>query len=224
MFYCSLCQASHTFCIQQQINDHKPVISLQFNEGELIFDEEQQLRGIYFIKSGVCKISKMSANGKEQIIHFLGEGTLLGIRSIHNEETTNLKARALTPVSVCFLSKKSFFEILKDQNFIRQLLGTFAEYLKATDDRIVIMGQNKMVQRLAHFLIKIHDDFGEDTLGNLKLYLKREDMASYIGVTIESTIRMLKVFERKGLILIQGKTLKILDIGELKNISKGFSF
>jgi CRP-like cAMP-binding protein len=51
-------------------------------------------------------------------------------------------------------------------------LGTFAEYLKATDDRIVIMGQNKMVQRLAHFLIKIHDDFGEDTLGNLKLYLK----------------------------------------------------
>jgi CRP-like cAMP-binding protein len=191
MFYCSLCQASHTFCIQQQINDHKPVISLQFNEGELIFDEEQQLRGIYFIKSGVCKISKMSANGKEQIIHFLGEGTLLGIRSILNEETTNLKARALT---------------------------------KATDDRIVIMGQNKMVQRLAHFLIKIHDDFGEDTLGNLKLYLKREDMASYIGVTIESTIRMLKVFERKGLILIQGKTLKILDIGELKNISKGFSF
>ena len=224
MFYCSLCQASHTFCIQQQINDHKPVISLQFNEGELIFDEEQQLRGIYFIKSGVCKISKMSANGKEQIIHFLGEGTLLGIRSILNEETTNLKARALTPVSVCFLSKKSFFEILKDQNFIRQLLGTFAEYLKATDDRIVIMGQNKMVQRLAHFLIKIHDDFGEDTLGNLKLYLKREDMASYIGVTIESTIRMLKVFERKGLILIQGKTLKILDIGELKNISKGFRF
>ncbi|MDG1027374.1 MAG: Crp/Fnr family transcriptional regulator, partial [Flavobacteriaceae bacterium] len=216
--------ASHTFCIQQQINDHKPVISLQFNEGELIFDEEQQLRGIYFIKSGVCKISKMSANGKEQIIHFLGEGTLLGIRSILNEETTNLKARALTPVSVCFLSKKSFFEILKDQNFIRQLLGTFAEYLKATDDRIVIMGQNKMVQRLAHFLIKIHDDFGEDTLGNLKLYLKREDMASYIGVTIESTIRMLKVFERKGLILIQGKTLKILDIGELKNISKGFRF
>lgn len=172
MFYCSLCQASHTFCILQQINDHKPVISLQFNEGELIFDEEQQLRGIYFIKSGVCKISKMGANGKEQIIHFLGEGTLLGIRSIHNEETTNLKARALTPVSVCFLSKKSFFEILKDQNFIRQLLGTFAEYLKATDDRIVIMGQNKMVQRLAHFLIKIHDDFGEDTLGNLKLYLK----------------------------------------------------
>jgi CRP-like cAMP-binding protein len=46
-------------------------------------------------------------------------------------------------------------------------------------------------------LIKIHDDFGEDTLGNLKLYLKREDMASYIGVTIESTIRMLKVFERR---------------------------
>ena len=73
-------------------------------------------------------------------------------------------------------------------------------------------------------MINIHEDFGVDQRGNLKLYLKREDMANYIGVTIESTIKMLKVFQEKGLILIQGKTLKIVDIDELKNISKGFSF
>lgn len=222
MSYCNLCQNSADFCIQQQINDDNSVVNLQFNEGELIFDEQQQLRGIYCIKSGVCKISKMSANGKEQIIHFLKEGTLLGIRSILNGETTNLKARALTPVSVCFVTKKSFMETLKNQTFISQLLGTFAEYLKATDDRIVIMGQNKMQQRLAHFLINIHGDFGVDQLGNLKLYLKREDMANYIGVTIESIIRMLKVFEQKELIIIQGKALKIVDIDALKNLSKGF--
>ena len=126
MSYCSLCQNSADFCIQQQINDDDSVVSLHINEGELVFDEQQQLRGIYCIKSGVCKISKMSANGKEQIIHFLKEGTLLGIRSILNGETTNLKARALTPVSVCFVSKKSFLELLKNKTFINQLLGTFA--------------------------------------------------------------------------------------------------
>lgn len=55
-----------------------------------------------------------------------------------------------------------------------------------------------MVQRLAHFLINIHEDFGVDQRGNTKLHHKIEDMANYIGVTIESTIRMLKVFKRRG--------------------------
>ena len=77
---------------------------------------------------------------------------------------------------------------------------------------------------LAHFLIKLYVDFGEDQYGNLRLYVKREDMASYLGVTIESIIRMLKSFEKKGLIRIEGKLLKLKDISELRNISTGFKF
>jgi CRP-like cAMP-binding protein len=84
------------------------------------------------------------------------------------------------------------------------------------------MGQNKMMVRLAHFLIKLHTEFGEDQQGHLRLYLKREDMANYMGVTVESTIRMLKDFEHKGLILINGKFLKLIDFSGLEHISKGF--
>lgn len=224
MTYCNFCQTPDVFCMRKQMNNEESVVDLKFNEGDLIFDEHQQLQGIYCIKKGVCKISKMSANGKEQIIHFLKEGTLLGIRSLLNGETTNLKTRALTPVEVCYVSKKNFFDtLLKNRTFLNQLLETFAQHLKNTDDRIVIMGQNKMMERLAHFLIHLHKTFGEDQQGNLKLYLKREDMASYIGVTIESTIRMLKSFEHKGLILLKGKSLKLINIPRLNNISKGFN-
>jgi CRP-like cAMP-binding protein len=56
----------------------------------------------------VCNISKISANGKDQIIHFLKEAALLGIRSIFNEVTTNLNTEALTPVEVCFIEKTFF--------------------------------------------------------------------------------------------------------------------
>lgn len=153
MSYCSICPGSSPTCIRKHLIDDDSILNLHFKEGELIFDEKQQLRGIYCIKTGVCKISKRSANGKEQIIHFLKEGTLLGIRSILNGEATNLKARALTPVEVCFVSKSSFLETLKEnQNILNHLLNTFAEYLKATDDRIVVMGAKQNGPKISPFL------------------------------------------------------------------------
>jgi CRP-like cAMP-binding protein len=220
---CTHCQVDKTLCLNHLNQVQVSESNYFYERGDLIFEENQQLKGIYCIKNGVCKISKMSANGKEQIIHFLKEGTLLGIRSILNKECTNLRAEALTPVEVCFIDKKRFFETLKNnRDFIIHLLDTFADYLRSTDDRIVIMGQNKMMVRLAHFLIKLHTEFGEDQQGNLRLYLKREDMANYMGVTVESTIRMLKDFEHKGLILLNGKFLKLIDFSGLEHISKGF--
>ena len=74
----------------------------------MIIDKEELLKGVCSIKTGVCNISKISANGKDQIIYFLKEASLLGIRRIFNEVTTNLNTEALTPVEVCFIEKTFF--------------------------------------------------------------------------------------------------------------------
>ncbi|NBS19431.1 MAG: Crp/Fnr family transcriptional regulator [Flavobacteriia bacterium] len=223
MSACVRCLIDKNICLNQ-LNDGYPSQTVYYQSGDLIFDENRQLKGVYCIKKGVCKISKTSANGKEQIIHFLKEGTLLGIRSLLNGEATNLKAEAPSPIEACFIDKKRFFDTLRNhRHFLDHLLETFAEYLRVTDDRIVSMGQNKMMERLALFLIKLQADFGTDHNGNLGLYLKREDMANYMGVRVESTIRMLKVFEQNGLIALNNKSLKLVDLPRLENISRGFN-
>ena len=74
----------------------------------MIFDKEELLKGVCSIKTGVCNISKICANGKDQIIHFLKEAVQLGIRSILNELTTNLNTEALTPVEAWFIEKTFF--------------------------------------------------------------------------------------------------------------------
>ena len=165
----------------------------------------------------------MNARGKEQIIDFLCEGTLLGMRSLLNAEVTNLKAVALTAMEVCFVSKKSFFDTLEQTpNFLNHLLFTFAQYLRTTDNRIVSIGQGKLVERLSDFLLRLHGEFGVHSNGSLRLYVKREDMANYIGVSTESTIRALKMLEQKGLLQINGKSLRIQNLEGLENLSKGF--
>ena len=63
-------------------------------KGEAIFEEGERLKGIFCIKDGVCKISKMSENGRNQIIGLVTKGDLLGERSLISDEASNLKAVA----------------------------------------------------------------------------------------------------------------------------------
>src|SRR5690554_5550343 len=79
--------------------------SYTIKKGENIFEEGQQLNGVFCIKSGVCKVSKLSDNGKNHIVKLITKGELLGQRSLINEEPLNLSAIALEDMQVCFIPK-----------------------------------------------------------------------------------------------------------------------
>src|SRR5690554_1090559 len=74
-------------------------------KGEVIFEEGDTLKGVYCIKDGVCKLTKLSANGKDQIVKLVVKGELLGQRSLVGSESTNLSAVALNDMEVCFIPK-----------------------------------------------------------------------------------------------------------------------
>ena len=68
-----------------KISDVKQVIS--FKKGEQVFIEGQKLKGVYCIKSGNTKLSKISDNGNSQIVKIARKGELLGKRSLISEES-----------------------------------------------------------------------------------------------------------------------------------------
>src|SRR5690554_7697792 len=74
-------------------------------KGDNLFEEGQNINGVFCIKSGVCKISKLSDNGKSHIVKLITKGELLGQRSLINEESLNLTATALEDMQVCFIPK-----------------------------------------------------------------------------------------------------------------------
>ena len=79
--------------------------SMTIKKGEMIFEEGVAVNGIYCIKDGVCKLSKLSANGKDQIVKLVKPGELLGQRSMISDEPANLSAVALEDMEVCFIPK-----------------------------------------------------------------------------------------------------------------------
>jgi len=80
-------------------------------KGEILFREGESINGVYCVKSGVCKMSKLSLNGKDQIVKLVVKGDLIGKRSLITEEKSNLTAIAINDMVVSFIPKN---EVLHD--------------------------------------------------------------------------------------------------------------
>ncbi|MEJ2112348.1 MAG: Crp/Fnr family transcriptional regulator [Flavobacteriaceae bacterium] len=187
--------------------------------GESIFEEGETVNGVYCVKDGICKLSKLSANGKDQIVKLVDKGDLLGQRSLIGDESSNLSAIALTDMEVCFIPKSEIIDDLqKNTNFSMDLLKEMAEDLKESDNVIVDMAQKSVKQRLAETLLYLDSQFGTTEDGYLNLSLSREDYANLVGTATESAIRILSQFKKEGLISTSGKQIKIKDLNALKRI------
>ena len=188
-------------------------------KGETIFDEGDSLNGIYCIKDGVCKLSKLSDNGKDQIVKLVKKGELLGQRSLISEESTNLSAIAIEDMQVCFIPKQEILQFFNENNqFSLNMMKSVCGDLKDADDNMVNLAQKTVKQRLAETLLKLESDFGSNDDGSLKLQLSRDEIAGMIGTATESCIRLLSEFNKEGWISLQGKKITITNKKELQRM------
>ena len=194
--------------------------SYTIKKGEVIFEEGDTINGIYCIKDGVCKMSKLSANGKDHIVKLISKGELLGQRSIISDEPVNLSAVALEDMEVCFIPKTEimgFFD--KNNQFSMNVMKTICGDLKEADLHSVNMAQKTVKERLAETLLYLADTFGKNEDNSLKVQLSRDELASMIGTATESCIRLLSDFNKSGLIELSGKKIILKDISKLKKIA-----
>jgi len=191
--------------------------SYTIKKSEPIFEEGENVNGIFCVKDGVCKLSKLSPNGKDQIIKLVSKGELLGQRSMISDEPVNLSAIALEDMEVCFIPKSEIMGLFnQNNNFSMNVMKAICGDLKEADDHMVTMAQKTVKERLAETLLYLKDTFGTNDDQSLKTQLSREELASMIGTATESCIRLLSDFNKNGLIEIKGKKIYLKDIPKLK--------
>ena len=188
-----------------------------YKKGQVIFEEGETLNGVYCVRDGVCKLTKLSENGKDQVVKLVVKGGLLGKRSLVTEQKTNLSAVVLNDMEMCFIPKSEIMaDLAKNPKFTMDVLKKMANDLKDSDISLVNMAQKSVKRRMAEILMYIHDNFGTDADDYLNIVISREDYASIVGTATESAIRILSQFKKEGLISTKGKQIKIEDYGSLK--------
>lgn len=194
-----------------------------FKKGEALFEEGEKLNGVFCVRNGVSKLSKLSANGKDQIVKLATKGEVMGQRSVIVEESANLSAVAVNDMEVCFIPKEAIVNTLHtNTDFTYEVLRHMAHDLKEADDVIVNMSQKTVKQRIAEAFLYLRNNYGEDEEGYLSLTLSREDIANVVGTATESCIRIISEFKKKGYLKSSGKKLGIADLKGLQDLADGF--
>jgi CRP-like cAMP-binding protein len=189
-------------------------------KGEPIFEEGDAVNGIYCITTGVCKMSKLSPNGKDQIVKLVKAGELIGQRSMISDEPANLSAVALEDMEVCFIPKGEVLSMFdKNNQFSLNMMKTICGDLKEASEHMISISQKTVKERLAETLVYLEVNFGKNADGSLHIQLSREELAGMIGTATESCIRLLSDFNKLGLITLIGKKIVIKDIVKLKRIA-----
>ncbi len=205
----------------EEINRNKK--SLQFKKGDTIFSEGAALKGIYCLRNGKCKLSKLTPNGKEQIVRFLKKGEIVGHRSVISNSVAHLTVTALEDMEVCFIPKDEVLELFKkNADFSFTLTKSICDDLDEANSNLANMAQKTVKERLAEALLFFENIFGVDNEGFISVTLTREEIANAIGTATESTIRLLSEFKKEGFILLKGKRIKVLEKERLQHLTEGY--
>ncbi|MDP5100592.1 MAG: Crp/Fnr family transcriptional regulator [Nonlabens sp.] len=204
----------------KRISDSKT--SKFIKKGEALFSEGEKLNGVFCVRSGVSKLSKLSDNGKDTIVKIATKGQVLGERSVIAEEVANLSAVALNDMEVCYIPKTQITDSINNNpHFTKAILVHMANDLKYADNVIVNMAQKTVRQRVAETLMYLDKNFGSDDDGFIAIILSREDIANIVGTAKEACIRTLAQFKKYNWITTEGKRISLTDKKALYKLVEG---
>lgn len=199
----------------QELSDGKE--ERNYRKKDILFEEGDTPRQVYFILAGKVKLYKTNEFGKELIVSVLGKGDFLGyLPMIQNTKFTE-SAAAMEKVVVRVIPKKDFMELLyNNSNVAAQLIKILANNVSDKETQLLRLAYNSVRKRVAEALLEL--DKVETSNNQSSIKINREDLASMAGTAKETVIRTLSEFKEDGLIEIEGGRIRILKIEDLVNL------
>ena len=205
---CLLCRLCHKEW-KAAIAAHRT--NFKVAKGEVIFSEDQEVKGIYFVYEGTVKVHKHWGD-KELILRFAKKGNIIGHRGLGKDLVYPVSATAIEPTTLCYVDLDFFESSLKvNHDFLYELMQFFASELKESERNMRNLAHMTVKGRIAQALLTMEEKFGCDDDGFINLSISRQDLASFAGTTYETVFRVLSEFVEEKLIKIESKKIKIVD-------------
>jgi CRP/FNR family transcriptional regulator, polysaccharide utilization system transcription regulator len=193
-----------------------------YKKGEVIFNEGDKPTGLILLAEGKVKLYKEGVGGREQIVRLAKPVGFIGYRAFFAEEMHNATAIAIEDSITCHVDMEIMLQLIKtNPNLSLNLLKAFATELGLSYNRTVTLTQKHIRGRLAESLVFLKDTYGFEKDGEtLKIYLSREDIAGLSNMTTSNAIRTLSSFASEGIVTLEGKKIKIIDVNKLLKVSE----
>jgi CRP/FNR family transcriptional regulator len=192
-------------------------IRRSFRKRERVFSEGDEGTGFYMVVEGRVKIFKVSAEGKEQILHLFGPGESFGEVSVFTGRGFPADAVTALQTTLLFFPRMAFSALIqKDPALALNMLGQLSMRLRHFADLIEDLSLKEVPGRLAKYLLYLSSKDGDREMA---LDISKGQLASVLGTIPETLSRILAKMHRQGLIRLRGARILILDRRGLEAIA-----
>jgi CRP-like cAMP-binding protein len=186
-------------------------------KGERIFSEGDEGTGFYVVLAGRVKIFKVSADGKEQILHLFGPGEPFGEVSVFTGQGFPADATTAVQTALLFFPREAFADLIrKDPALALNMLAQLSLRLRQFAGLIEDLSLKEVPGRLAKYLLYLSAQDGD---GGVELDVSKGQLASLLGTIPETLSRILAKLNQQGLINSRGAQIRIIDRRGLEEIA-----
>ena len=183
---------------------------VSFRSGETIFSQGEVADAVFGLSRGVVRLYKQVPDGRRQILAFALPGDFLGIPLV---ERYTLSADAIGEVDLCRFSHADLAAFIDASPEIMRLIIRFAtSELDMARDQLLILGKGSAEQKVAIFLTSWRNRLARktDLPATVPLPMRRQDIADFLGLTLETVCRELSKLAARNAIRILPKGVRLL--------------
>lgn len=182
--------------------------------GEVIAFEAEPAEALFFVVSGVVKVFKTSAEGKEQILNLVRPGESFNDVSIFDSEPNPASAEAMGPVVLYGIRKNDLKIILRDYPQVSlSIIEVLADRVRQLVSLVEDLSFKHVIGRVAKILLE-HASDGSGPNPRLT----QQEMAAMAGTAREVVARSLKALEEEGVVRLERHRVVITDKEALREM------
>lgn len=206
-----------------------------FGKGDIVFFDTEPYLGFCVVLEGMVKIYKISKDGREHIIHLVdkfntcAEVPLFENSGIVLDKDFRYPANAMSMkdgTEVMLVPARPFIELINNNpQLAMKMIAGFAKRLRHLNRHIELITLKDVSRRVAEYILneynlKLKSPKKSALPPNaIRLKISKHDLASYLGTILETLSRIFKKFHDEGIIEVDGKIIRILDLKRLKGLA-----
>lgn len=193
----------------------------RFAKGETLFRAGDPFTALYAIRLGSCKTTILSEDGREQITGYHMLGDIIGLDGIGAEHHA-CEAMALEDIELCALPFDRLEALARTYPHLQHNLHqVLSRDIGRDQNMMMTLGSTSAAARLATFLLNLSERYKRRGYSSTEFVLRmtREEIGNFLGLKLETISRLLSRLQGEGLVQIQGRGVKLCDLGSLRRLA-----
>jgi CRP/FNR family transcriptional regulator len=185
--------------------------------GQALYHAGEKFHFIHAVRSGTFKSSLMLADGREQVSGFHLAGELMGLDGIANGSHAS-SATALEDAEVCAIPYAPLNQLAARIPALQQVVSRImSREIVREHGLMMLLGSMNAEERLAAFLLNLSQRLKARGWSPSEFHLRmsRAEIGSYLGMKLETVSRTFSAFQQKGLLEVDKRHVRIVDLDAL---------